>query len=284
MSLYCIGDVHGCYDELKQLLKLVDFDPKEDELIFTGDIIGRGPKPLQVVKFIRNLGERAHFVLGNHDLNFVAVARGFNKAKKRDQLDSLLQAPNLNEITDWFCQQPLMYMHPTAPVCVVHAGLDPQWDISLARKCAEEMEAILQDRVMCDTFLAHMYSDEPNFWSNDLTGIPRWRYITNVFTRIRFCHNDLSLDFCNKNTPAVAINDGLQPWFDLRKKPFDINNRYTIVFGHWAALSGQCNYPHAKALDTGCIWGGRLTMWCVETDTIYSVPSLSKLSPGSKLS
>jgi bis(5'-nucleosyl)-tetraphosphatase (symmetrical) len=283
MSLYCIGDVHGCYDELKQLLKMVDFKPKNDELLFTGDIIGRGPKPLQVVRFIRDLGDKAHVVLGNHDINFISIAKGLNKAKKRDRLDDLLTSPNLKDITDWFIKQPLMYMHPTAPVCMVHAGLAPQWDIPTAKKCAEEMESVLQDKDLCNTFLAHMFCDEPNNWSDTLSGIPKWRYITNVFTRIRFCHNDFSLDFNNKSTPFNALSEGLQPWFSLREKQFDIYNRYTIVFGHWAALCGQCSYPHAKALDTGCVWGGRLTMWCVDTDTIYSVPSQSKLVPNMKL-
>lgn len=277
MAIYCIGDVHGCYNELKQLLKLAEFDSKHDELLFTGDIIGRGPKPLQVIQFIRDLGPRAHVVLGNHDLNFIAIARGLNKAKKRDMLDSVLSSSNLSEIVDWFCKQPLMYMHPTASICLVHAGLAPQWDIETALKCAKEVEEVISNPAMLDTYLAHMYSDQPNIWSTDLSGIPRWRFITNVFTRIRFCHPDQSLDFLNKNTPESAKNENLYPWFDMRyNKPFDKNNRYTVVFGHWAALSGKCTYPHVKALDTGCVWGGSLTMWCYDTDTLYSVKSQFK--------
>ncbi len=278
MSIYCIGDIHACYDEFRELLKLMEFNPANDELLLTGDIIGRGPKPLETVRYLMKLGDKAHFVLGNHDLNFLAVAKGFNKAKKRDMLDSLLKASDLKEIVSWFSKAPLMYIRKDVPLCLVHAGISPQWDLKKAISLAQEVEEIFKDTLTFDTFLRHMYSDEPNIWSEDLSGIPRWRFITNVFTRIRFCHTDLSLDFENKSTPENASNSGLYPWFDLRKTPLDKGNRYTIVFGHWAALSGKCIYSHAKALDTGCVWGKRLTGWCFDTDTMYSVKSNSGIS------
>jgi bis(5'-nucleosyl)-tetraphosphatase (symmetrical) len=277
MALYCIGDVHGCYSELKKLLKLVNFKPKKDELLFTGDLIGRGPNSLEVINFIMDLEDCAHVVLGNHDLNFLCIALGFKKAKKKDCLDSLLKANNLDNIVNWYLKQPLMYLHPTAPICLVHAGISPQWNLKQAFELAHEVESVLQNPKKSHLFLKELFGDKPNLWSDNLKGNNRLRYITNVFTRIRFCHSDLSLDFEQKSTPAEGAIEGLYPWYELRNKPFELNNRYTLIFGHWAALGGECSHPYAKNLDTGCVWGQRLTMWCFDTDTIYSVPSSNKI-------
>lgn len=273
MSIYCIGDVHGCFDELNALLKLIKFNKYTDELIFTGDLIGRGPKPLDVLHFIWDLGDKAHTVLGNHDLNFLAVVHGFRPAKKRDELQTLLESKELDFIVKWYATTPLLYTHTKVPISVVHAGIDPKWDLQKAHECALEVQSILQDPLTLNTFLSHMYADKPDLWDDHLTGIPRWRTIVNILTRIRFCRPDGSLDFENKSSPAEAIRLNLQTWFDSRTTPIDQDERYTLLFGHWAALMGKCRLPHIIALDTGCIWGGRLTAWNYENKLFYSVPS-----------
>ncbi|MGN1394656.1 MAG: symmetrical bis(5'-nucleosyl)-tetraphosphatase [Succinivibrionaceae bacterium] len=279
MAIFCIGDVHGCYNELQNLLQLCKFAPKKDELIFTGDIIGRGPEPLKVVEFIRSLKNRAHLVLGNHDLNFIAICKNLNKPKKKDMLSSLLNSPKLDEIVDWFCQQPLVYKHPLVPLYVVHAGIAPQWDLETTLEYSKEIEKLLTNKKMCNNFLMHMYSDEPNLWNDELSGFPRWRFITNVCTRIRFCYKNGSLDFMNKNTPEKAENLGLYPWFSIRgEKPISKEPNQTLVFGHWAALMGNCHEKNIKALDTGCVWGGCLTAWCYDNNTFYSVKSEHSIS------
>ncbi len=276
MATYCIGDVHGCADELQELLKLIKFNKENDELIFTGDIIGRGPKTLEVVQFVRELGNKAHMVLGNHEINFLAIAHGAQKAKKRDLLDKIISSQKFNEIVAWFSEQPLLYKHPTKPIYVVHAGIMPEWDLTQAYNLSQEMHKIFTDTLTFKTFLAHMYSDQPDKWSEELTGIPRWRFLVNAFTRLRFCRADNSIDLENKSSPSEAVKQNLFSWFEKRTKPLD-NNNSILIFGHWAALMGQCNLPNIKALDTGCIWGGRLTAWCYETNTFYSVPSKQNL-------
>ncbi|WP_405350550.1 symmetrical bis(5'-nucleosyl)-tetraphosphatase [Ruminobacter amylophilus] len=274
MSVYFIGDVHACFHELQDLLNVMEFNPNDDELVLTGDIIGRGPHPLETIEYVRSLGDRAHMVLGNHDLNLLAVIFGHNQPKKKDNLSAILKSSKIDSITDWLRKQPLLYIHPEIPVCTVHAGITPQWNIGTAISCAREMEQVIRDEKQLDNFLSEMYSDDPSCWFDNLSGISRLRYITNVFTRIRLCYADKSLDFKNKNSPEEAREEGLVPWFDLLSHDaLKADRDYTLVFGHWAALTGKCLHPRIKSLDTGCVWGNRLTGWCYDTDTIYSVPS-----------
>ena len=271
MAVYCIGDIHGCYDEFRHLLREMAFNPAGDELLLTGDIIGRGPKPLDTVRFIRDLGDRATFVLGNHDLNFLAIAYGFKEPKRKDLLQDLLSSPDLEDIAEWFSSAPLVFRHPRIPVCLVHAGIIPEWDIDTALAMSREVEQTLRQPVSRSRFLQRMFADTPDRWDPGLAGIDRIRFMVNVFTRIRLCRPDGSLDFKNKNSPEEAAGEGLRPWFEFRRPaPAD---SCVLVFGHWAGLAGKCHILGIKALDIGCVLGGRLTGWRCDTDAFYSVPS-----------
>lgn len=256
MAIYFVGDVQGCYDELRRLLDLVKFDPAEDELWLTGDLVARGPKSLETLRFVHSLGSRATSVLGNHDLHLLATAAGYAKPKKKDKLDALLEAPDANKLLVWLRKCPLLAEHPSIPVMMCHAGLSPQWDIAMARQCAREVESLLLSD-QGNWLLCHMYGNDPAHWDPRLTGLPRWRYIINAFTRMRFCSLDGSLDFHSKVSPKQQSPD-LRPWFELRPQAA---NEPELVFGHWAALMGQCSIPFIQALDTGCVWGNQLTLW-----------------------
>ena len=164
MAVYCIGDIHGCYDEFRHLLEEMAFNPACDELLLTGDIIGRGPKPLDTVRFIRDLGDRATFVLGNHDLNFLAIAYGFKEPKRKDLLQDLLSSPDLEDIAEWFSRAPLVFRHPRVPVCLVHAGIIPEWSIEDALAMSREAEETLRQPVTRSRFLQRMFADTPDRW------------------------------------------------------------------------------------------------------------------------
>lgn len=266
MALYFVGDVQGCYDELRQLLDLAGFSQDEDELWLTGDLVARGPKSLEVLRYVVSLGERATTVLGNHDLHLLATAAGYAKPKKKDQLDALLNAPDAAKLLRWLRLQPLLAEHPTRPVMMCHAGLSPQWDLSTARRCAREVEDLLRSD-QGNWLLCHMYGNDPAHWDERLAGLPRWRYIINTFTRMRFCGMDSSLDFHSKVSPKQQ-SPNLKPWFELRPLRED---EPELVFGHWAALMGQCPVPRIHALDTGCVWGNQLTLWRWDDDAIFSL-------------
>lgn len=266
MATYFVGDVQGCFDELQSLLSLAKFDPQEDELWLTGDLVARGPKSLEVLRFVRDLGDRATTVLGNHDLNLLAVYSGHTKPKKKDKTEYIFFAPDKHDLMMWLRQRPILAKHPTLPIIMTHAGLSPRWDLPTAFACASEIETLLRSD-QGSWLLGHMYGEEPSHWDPRLTGLPRWRYIINSFTRMRYCRPDGSLDFKCKASPENKPAE-LAPWFDVRKAELDDPH---LVFGHWAALLGKCPIPSIKALDTGCVWGNQLTLWRWEDNAMFSL-------------
>lgn len=254
MSTYLVGDVHGCFDQLKQLLQQVDFNPNNDTLWLTGDLIARGPKSLQTLRYIYELGDAAKMVLGNHELHLLAVALGIKKNSTYNKTDAIINAPDHHLLIEWLRHQPLLAEHDEFVVC--HAGISPQWDLATARSAASEVEKVLQSEQWCD-FIPYMHGDRPNLWSEQLHGIERYRYIINAFTRMRYCFPDGSLDMaCKKPPHQLPLSTSLQAWFSLPSRTA-INK--TIVFGHWAALEGYKG-TSVIGLDTGCVWGGTLTM------------------------
>lgn len=261
MANYAIGDIQGCYQQLRGVLDQAKFDPDNDVLWLAGDLINRGPESLQTLRFIKELGDRAsRIILGNHDLNFLAVAYGFQTQRHGDTLAELLAADDCDELVHWLRQQKLVHHCPKLGYTMVHAGIPPMWGIKKALKCSAEVEAVLKDDAGCEKFLLHMYGSEPSQWKKKLKGQDRLRLITNYFTRMRFCNAAGRLEFDIKSGPENAPKN-FAPWFSHKKRKTR-NDR--IVFGHWAALQGKTHTPKVYALDTGCVWGGPLTMMRLE--------------------
>lgn len=251
MSIYAIGDVQGCHDELLALLDSIDFDPSHDQLWFVGDLVNRGPKSLETLRTIRSLGDAAITVLGNHDLHLLAVASGISRTKHRDTFADVLGAPDRDELLDWLRRRPLI--HTNGEFYLIHAGLPPQWDMNQAQKLAREAEEALRMGGGRD-LLWHMYGDEPRCWEDTLTGWERLRFITNCFTRLRYCRSDGRIDLKQKGRPGTQPKD-LMPWFEL---PDRRSLGAKIIFGHWSTLKFSASQG-TWCLDTGCLWGGELT-------------------------
>ncbi len=285
MATYCIGDIHACYNEFMKLLEELKFDPAADELYLTGDLIGRGPLPVETMQAILSLKDRVHAVLGNHDVNFLAVASGISVARPKDNLEPLLKSPLLPDILEHFVNSPFLLEHPSKQLIMVHAGIYPLWELSTAKKLAKELSKVMRDPLRRQVLLTNMYQDSPALYSEDLAGLTRWRFTLNVFTRMRLCYRSGRLDF--KNTaisPELVEKDGLYPWFNLGNVSKSKKKQYTVVFGHWAALNGLCHRPFFKALDTGCVWGDRLSAWCFDTDKLYQVKSTGYIEVKSQVS
>lgn len=270
MSTYLIGDVHGCYDELIALLSQVNFDPQVDTLWLTGDLVARGPKSLEVLRYVRSLGDAVRLVLGNHDLHLLAVYAGISRNKPKDRVTPLLEAPDVDELINWLRRQPLLQVDEDKKLVMAHAGITPQWDLATAMSCAREVEAILSSDSY-PLFLDAMYGDMPNNWSEQLTGLARLRFSTNAFTRMRYCFANGQLDMYSKEAPD-NVPSMLWPWFSL---PGPVKENYFIAFGHWASLEGKGTPEGIYALDTGCCWGGALTCLRWEDKTFFCQPSLT---------
>ena len=253
MATYAIGDIQGCYENLLWLLDSLRFDPAQDRLWFVGDLVNRGPDSLATLRFVKDLGARALTVLGNHDLHLLALAAGNCKQAKRSNLDAVLRASDRDELLHWLRHRPLMHFDEGKNFALIHAGLPPQWDLQDALSCAREVETVLQGPDYSH-YLHAMYGNEPVRWSSSLSGMDRLRFITNCFTRLRYCAADGTLALKEKASPGAQSPDCI-PWFSL---PDRATRDVRIIFGHWSTL-GYAAEHNTWALDTGCVWKGRLT-------------------------
>lgn len=247
---YAFGDLQGCHAPLRRLLDTLE--PEHDApLWFAGDLINRGPDSLATLREVVGFGARAQAVLGNHDLHLLAVAAGVRKMKDSDTIADILAAPDGAALIDWLRHRPLA--HFENGMLMVHAGVLPQWDAPLALELADELQRALRGRDW-KSALADLYGNEPRRWSPELKRKERMRVAFNAFTRIRFCTPDGTMEFAANGGPAAAP-PGYLPWFDV---PDRRTSDVTIVFGHWAAL-GLMLRDNLVALDSGCVWGNRLS-------------------------
>ncbi|MEN1695508.1 bis(5'-nucleosyl)-tetraphosphatase (symmetrical) ApaH, partial [Pseudomonas aeruginosa] len=158
---------------------------------------------LDVLRYVKSLGDSVRLVLGNHDLHLLAVFAGISRNKPKDRLTPLLEAPDADELLNWLRRQPLLQIDEEKKLVMAHAGITPQWDLQTAKECARDVEAVLSSDSY-PFFLDAMYGDMPNNWSPELRGLGRLRFITNAFTRMRFCFPNGQLDMYCKESPEEA--------------------------------------------------------------------------------
>jgi len=249
-KIYAVGDVQGCTPSLKALVKKL---PKKSKMIFLGDLVNRGPDSLGALRKLKSLQEAGHAecILGNHDLHLLAIDAGLRNTKGMDTVDTILKAPDRAELIDWIRHRPMALSNGN--VLTVHAGVLPQWDLQQTIECAQEVEKVLRGKSYKE-FLANMYGNSPKQWSNSLKGYERLRVITNTLTRIRFCTPRGQMEFDSKEGLEQGPK-GYIPWFQApKRKTADT----LIYFGHWSTL-GLLRHDNVIGLDTGCVWGGKLT-------------------------
>ena len=251
MAIYAIGDIQGCYNQLRHLLDVIKFDPANDQLWLAGDLVNRGPHSLETLRFVKTLGESAITVLGNHDLHLIATVVSLGKTSKKDTLGPILRATDCDELIDWLRKQRIFYHNDQ--FCMLHAGLPPQWDFAQTQVMAKEVEAVIGGEDY-QRFFHSMYGNKPTFWQEDLPRNEQLRFAVNCFTRLRYCTLDGELDFHQKG-PLGSQPSHLVPWFSV---PWRKNRDMRIIFGHWSTL-GYYAGDNVFSIDTGCLWGGQLT-------------------------
>lgn len=269
MATWVIGDVQGCFEPLQRLLAVARFDVAQDRLWFLGDLVNRGPASLEVLRFARGLGERALVTLGNHDLHLLAVYYGGHSPKRKDTLSELLNAPDVDSLCDWLRRCPLAHYDESSDTFLAHAGLPHIWAVDTALARAREVETVLRGPDYVG-FLQSMYGDDPACWHDDLRAIDRLRAITNYFTRMRWIRADGELEFRHKDALSERPA-GYHPWFERRHRD---SRGVRVLFGHWAALDGLApSSVPVVALDTGCVWGRRLSALRLDDGAIVQVPA-----------
>ncbi len=264
MPTYAIGDLQGCHAPLLHLLDKIRFDPAADRLWFVGDLVNRGPDSLETLRTVRELGDAAINVLGNHDLHLLMLAEGFGRMHKGDTLDAILNAPDRDELLHWLRQQKLAWREDD--FLMVHAGVLPGWTVDDVMRHAAEAEAVLQGEHYRD-FFARMYGNAPVAWDPALQGVERLRVIVNALTRLRYCSAAGEMEFHHKGAPGTQPA-GWLPWFEV---PGRKSMAATLVIGHWSTL-GLINRSDLIALDTGCVWGDRLSAVRLEDRQVFAVP------------
>ena len=248
---YLVGDIQGCAAALDRLLDAIAFSPSRDHVYVLGDLVNRGPASLAALRRLRGLGAAASCILGNHDWHLMAVAAGVRPRHRSDTLDDILDAADREEWLAWVRTR-RMALYEQGWL-MLHAGVVPQWDLATTLALASELEQSLRERPPRE-FLAQMFGNEPTRWSDSLAGDQRLRFTLNTLTRIRFVAADGTLEFATKDG-AGAAPPGLWPWFDA---PGRRSAGVPIAFGHWSAL-GLLERDDLLCLDTGCVWGGKLT-------------------------
>jgi len=271
-ATYVVGDIQGCCDQLQQLHAQIKQKHPQARLLFTGDLVNRGPRSLASLRYVRDLGDKAETVLGNHDLHLLALASGIDKSHKSDTLQEILQAPDREELLHWLRHRPLALWEDGH--LLVHAGVFPQWSVEQTLELAQEVEAVLRGSDWLH-FLSHMYGNQPDRWDDKLQGVERWRCIVNALTRIRFCSTDGVMDFASKDGIA-DIPPGFMPWFDVpARKTQDV----PVIIGHWSTL-GLLLRPDLLSIDTGCVWGGKLTAVCLQDRSVLQLDCPQQQRPG----
>lgn len=253
MATWAIGDIQGCYDPFQTLLEKIAFDPGQDRLWIAGDLVNRGKGSLETLEYLYDIQERTEVVLGNHDLMLIAAYYGFKKSNPT--IEPILASPNAKTLIEWLRRQQFLHVDHELGYCMAHAGISPVFDLEMAITEARRLEARLQGDD-ASGWLEQMFKMRVDRFDAQASEVDRDSFSINAFTRMRFCHEDLRLDFDQKGPPTSALRDeGLLPWFEIKTRP-DIGLK--SIFGHWSTL-GLYEDDEVLALDTGCLWGRQLS-------------------------
>ena len=277
MAVWAIGDLQGCYGPTQRLLEKIRFDPARDQLWFCGDLVNRGGESLETLRLVHSLREQSIVVLGNHDLSLLAISERTVDDQRRvnQDLQRILFADDRDTLIDWLRQRPLLHSDRTLGWMMIHAGLSPKWTTTHAEKHAREVEHRLHGEGR-RKLLRNMYGDFPA-WTPALRGIERERAIINIFTRMRYCSTRGRIAFNEKGAPGTQV-PGLYPWYAV---PGRAERDLKIVCGHWSTLGLFIGHG-VHAIDTGAVWGGKLTALQLDTDELrlVQVPGREVAVPG----
>ena len=279
MAVWAIGDLQGCYGPTQRLLDKIRFDPAQDRLWFCGDLVNRGGESLETLRLVHSLREYSTVVLGNHDLSLLAISERTADEQRRvnTDLQRILFADDRDALIGWLRERPLVHSDRTLGWMMIHAGLAPKWSTVHAEKHAREVERRLQGDGR-RKLLRNMYGDFPA-WTPALRCVERERAIINIFTRLRYCSPRGRIAFNEKGAPGTQVA-GLYPWYEV---PGRTERDLKIVCGHWSTLGLFIGHG-VHAIDTGAVWGGKLTALRLDSEDLclVQVPGREVANPGAE--
>ena len=265
MAVWAIGDIQGCYGAFQSLLKKIDFNPKKDKLWIAGDLVNRGEGSLETLQYLYGIRDSVEIVLGNHDITLIAAYYGIKKSNPT--IDPILNAPEAKTLIDWLRRQKFLHVDYALGYCMSHAGISPEFDLGMALRYAQRVQKRLQSK-RAEEWLKKMFKQGTNRFDREASRLDMERYIISSFTRMRYCLDDNRLDFEQKGQPTQSLlKKGLKPWFNCKNRT-DIELK--IIFGHWSTL-GLYQDENVLSLDTGCLWGGKLTAARIDLEEVQIV-------------
>jgi len=266
MATYAIGDIQGCFATFERLLERIDFAPGRDQLWLVGDLVNRGPRSVDVVRWCVEHQESVVAVLGNHDVHVLGVAFGLRDWRGRDSAADVVDAPDRKRLIDWLVHRP--FLHKVGDTAMVHAGLWHGWTIDDARAEAAEVERAL--RADPKRFLRKLFEKKTRSFEPGLAGGRRRRAAAAVFTRLRVCDRQGRPDYEFSGAPGAEIGPERVPWFQV---PGRRSTDSRVLFGHWSTLNLHRG-DGVVALDTGCVWGRTLTAFRLEDEQVFQQPAI----------
>ena len=277
MANYAIGDIQGCYKEFKLALKKVNFNLEKDYLWLVGDLINRGPDSLKLLKHVYKIRKRTHIVLGNHDLHFLACFYGQRKLAKADTISELMKSKESLKYAKFLMKQPLIFKkkivfkNKSKKVIMVHAGIPPNLSLKNCIDLNKEFQVALKRNPK--RILKKVFNNSFSKFSKKMSEIDKIIFFVNALTRIRACNHKGEIDF-NFKGRINEIPKELNAWFYFKNSIFSGNSQ--LIFGHWAAIKGKTKKENIFGLDTGCVWGDKLTIMRLEDNKRFQIKRIKE--------
>ncbi|MGE9292650.1 MAG: metallophosphoesterase [Puniceicoccales bacterium] len=212
--LIAIGDVHGCADELEEMLDKIA-PGVDDTLIFLGDIVNRGPATSRVLQRVKTLGN-ARCLLGNHELRLLRYRHEGDPTVLKDyDWETLKQIGR----DDWAflesCELTISY--PELETVFVHGGFLP----------------------------ATAWSEQG----------------AEIVTSIQVINPDNPSEYGKRSKMTNGVS-----WAEAWKGP------PFVICGH-TPRPDIFRRPWSLCIDTGCVYGGKLTAYDVKAEKFLQVPA-----------
>ena len=276
MANYAVGDIQGCYKEFDKGLKKINFNEKKDRLWISGDIVNRGPDSLKTLERIYSIRSSVNIVLGNHDLHFLARHYADRKSAKNDTLEELLASSKCEKYAKFLLKQPFVFSKKIKlkngdkkKYIMVHAGLPHYLTFKECMNLNKLSQEFLNKNPKKNLKKIFFHHRKNNF--KIISMKDKLAFFINAVTRIRICDKEGKIMFAfKKGLKDLPFN--FVPWFKLKISALTRNDR--LIFGHWAALNGKTNKQNIIGLDTGCVWGNKLTFVRLEDSKKYFIKKI----------